>query len=161
MDRSYIRTETEVLTLEKRKKIAKNDISEPQDRAWFAFLSILAGLFAAYAVTHNWLDSSGTYSHLWVWLAGGFTLGYGLTRIFPNLFGKAFQGIGYVAGFAALMLAVPIIQGKALPTLSGSINTRAISAHVSDSVSEVESLADQAQDGISLVVGKVKATIQP
>jgi predicted lipid-binding transport protein (Tim44 family) len=133
--------------------------SETDHSVRFGFLSLLGGILTAVAITQNWFAELAAYQQVLLWMAGGITFGFGLTRMFPRFFTGLFQGVGYVAGFCAVMLLILFAFEKELPSLKGSLNTDKISQHMSETADDLELAADTSKEVMAEAVAGVQEAI--
>jgi predicted lipid-binding transport protein (Tim44 family) len=133
--------------------------SEADHSVRFGFLSLLVGVGTAIGITQNWFGEQPAYLQALMWMAGGITFGFGLTRMFPRFFSGIFQGIGYVAGFGLMMLLILFMFEKELPTLKGSLNTSTISQHMADTAEELEAAADSSKEAVADAIAGMQEAV--
>jgi hypothetical protein len=121
------------------------------------FASLLAGAFAAYAITQSWLE--GTPYQLLLWIVGGLTFGFGLARLFPAVFRTLFQGLGYMASFTAMMFVVLFSLGKDLPTFNGTVNTGSLNGQLSETARDMDALANRSKESMEEAVAYIREAV--
>jgi len=132
---------------------------EVQESPRFGFVSFLAGGLAAFAIAQNWVAGYTPFYQMLFWMAGGITFGFGLTRIFPSLLPRMFQGVGYLAAFAGLMFVVLFVLDKEMPSLNGSLDTRVLSGHMSSTADDFESMADSSTEKAAEVIAELQEAV--
>ena len=142
-----------------KQKRGSDNKPEVQESPRFGFVSFLAGGLAAFAIAQNWVAGYTPFYQLLFWMAGGITFGFGLTRIFPSLLPRMFQGVGYLAAFAGMMFVVLFVRDKEMPSLNGSLDTRVLSGHMSSTADDFESMADNSTEKAAEVIAELQEAV--
>ena len=132
---------------------------QPASSVKLAVASLLVATLAAYAIAHGWVDELAAWIAPLVWVTGALTFGFGLARIFPTIFRGLFQAIGYLAAFSAMMLVVLFSMGRELPTFNGTVNTGAVSNHLSTTAKDIGKIAEQSSEGMVSAIAEMREVV--
>lgn len=105
-------------------------------------LSLLAGILAIYNIAYPTIVHPHPLLLLFLWIAGSMTVGFALTRMFPSYISPLFQGVGCAATFTIAVMVGTMAHGGAVPSLGGSVNPTALSAHFDAAVGNVQSIGE-------------------
>lgn len=133
--------------------------SEHASSLKLAFVSLLLGAFAAYMIVQGSLEDLAPWIEPLVWVAGAMTFGFGLARIFPGVFGSIFQAIGCLTAYSALMLVIMHSLDRELPSFRGTLDTRAVSSHLSTAAEDIGAMAEQSSEGMASAVAEMREVV--
>ena len=124
---------------------------------------ILLGIAALAVFGLGKMGGLPLYQQSIVFLGGAICLGYGLTRLSPEVFGKFFQFLGYFAGFSLLMAWAYTTLDKSLPRPISEVRIliRQTMSSLPKPDSVGDALADLAETAAEIPAKVFDATAQP